>query len=102
MPHIVLTSPREWNPHKIKFPATKYYVQEEIESRNLSQTNMTFSTLEEKMTVFEEDTIFYTQQFNEQLVASVIIAANQAIVDESNKEKCKRTVAKLISATNSK
>ena len=46
LPHIVLTSPREWDPHKIEFPATKYSVQEEIDSRNVSQTNVTFSTLE--------------------------------------------------------
>ena len=58
--HIVLTSPREWDPHKIEFPATKYSVQEEIESRNMSQTNVTFSTLEDQMTVFEEATIFDT------------------------------------------
>ena len=65
MPHIVLTSPREWDPHKIEFPATKYYVQEEIESRNVSQTNVRFSNFKEQTTVFEEDTIFDTQQFNE-------------------------------------
>ena len=41
LPHIVLTSPREWYPHKIEFPETKYSVQEEIESRNVSQTNVT-------------------------------------------------------------
>ena len=52
------------------------------------------------MTVFEEDTIFITQQFNERLVASVRITANQAMVSESKEEQCKRTVAKLISATN--
>ena len=56
LPHIVLTSPRKWDPHKIEFPATKYYVQEEIESRNVSQTNVRFSNLEEQTTVFEEDT----------------------------------------------
>ena len=53
LPHIVLTSPREWDPHKNEFPATKYYVQEDIDSRNVSQTNVTFSTLEEHMTIFE-------------------------------------------------
>ena len=68
LPHIVLTVPREWEPHKIEFPATKYYVQEEIESRNVSQTNVRFSNLEEHTTVFEEDTIFDTQQFNGRLV----------------------------------
>ena len=61
LPHIVLSSPREWDPHKIEFPATKYSVKEEIESRNVSQTNVTFSTLEEHVTLFEEDTIFDTQ-----------------------------------------
>ena len=64
LPHIALTSPGKWDPHKIEFPATKYYFQEEIESRNMSQANVAFSTLEDQMTVFEEDTIFDTQQFN--------------------------------------
>ena len=76
LPHIVLTSPRDWDPHNIEFPATKCSVQEEIESRNVSQTNVRFSILEEHTTVFEEDTIFDTQQFNEQLVASVQITAD--------------------------
>ena len=71
LPHIVLTSPGKWDPHNIEFPATKYYVQEEIESRNVSQTNVTFSTLEEQMTIFEENTIFDNQKFNQQLVATV-------------------------------
>ena len=57
--------PREWDPYNIEFPATKYYVQEEIESRNVSQKNVRFNILEEQTTVFEEDTIFDTQQFNE-------------------------------------
>ena len=38
LPHIVRMFPREWNPHKIEFPTTKYHVQEEIKSRNVSQT----------------------------------------------------------------
>ena len=102
LPHNVLTWPREWYPHKIEFPATKYYVQEEIESRNVSQTNVTFSTLEEQMLVFEEDNIFDTQQFNERFVASVQITADQAMIAESKKEQQKRTIAKLVSATNKK
>ena len=65
LPHIVLMSPREWDPHKIEFPAKKYSMQEEIDSRNVSQTNVMCSTLEEQMTLFEEETIFDTQQFNE-------------------------------------
>ena len=87
LPHIVLTSPREWDPHKIEFPETKYSVQEEIESRNVSQTNVTFSSLEDYMKVFEEDTIFDTQQFNERLFASVIITADQAMIAESKEEQ---------------
>ena len=102
LPHIVLTSPRDWDQHKIEFPATKYYVQEEIESCNVLQKKMRFSILEEQTTVFEEDTIFDTQQFNERLVASVRIKADQAMIDESKEEQRKRTVAKLISATNKK
>ena len=54
------------------------------------------------MAVFEEDTIFDTQQFNERLVASVRITADQAMIAESKEEQRKRTVAKLISATNKK
>ena len=100
LPHIVLTLPREWDPHKIEFPATKYFVQEEIESRNVSQTNVRFSNLEEHTTVFEEDTIFYTQQFNERLVASVLITADQAMLAKIKEEQRKMTVAKIISATN--
>ena len=68
----------------------------------MSQTNVRFSNLEEQTTVFEEDTIFDTQQFNERLVASVRIIANQAMIAESKEEQRKRTVAKLISATNKK
>ena len=54
------------------------------------------------MTVFEEDAIFDTQQFNELLVASVRIAADQAMIAESKEEQHKSPVAKLISATNRK
>ena len=52
------------------------------------------------MTVFEDNTIFDTQQFNERLVASVRITADQAMIAKSKEEQQKRTVAKLISATN--
>ena len=54
------------------------------------------------MTVFEEDSIFDTQQYNEQLVASLQITADQKMVAESKEEERKSTVAKLISATNRK
>ena len=95
LPHIVLTLPSKWDPHKIEFTTTKYSVPEEIESRNVSQTNVTFSTLEEQMKVFEEDTIFDTQKFNERLVASVRITADQAMVAKSKEKQRKRTIAKL-------
>ena len=85
----MLTSPHEWDPHNIQFPATKYYVQEEIESRNVSQINVTFIILEDQTTVFEEDTIFDTQQFNDKLVASVRITADQAMIAESKEEQQK-------------
>ena len=77
-------------------------MQEEIESRNVSQTNVTFGILEEQTTVFEEDIIFDTQQFNERLVAGVQVTADQAMIAESKEEERKRTVEKLISATNKK
>ena len=54
------------------------------------------------MIVFEEGTVFDTQKFNERLVASVRIAADQAMIAESKEEQQKRTVARLISATNKK
>ena len=89
LPHIVLTSTCEWDTKKIEFPATKYYVQEEIESHNVSKINVTLSTLEEQVTLFEEDTIFDTQLFNELLVASLQITADQSMVSKSkeNNEK---------------
>ena len=85
----MLTSPHKWDPQKIEFPATKYSVQKGIESRSVSQTNVTFSTLEEKITVFGEDTIFDTQQFNELLVASVQIIDNQSMIAESKEQQQK-------------
>ena len=42
-PHIELTSLQHWNPHKIEFPQTKYFVQEEIEGRNISKVTICFS-----------------------------------------------------------
>ena len=45
--------------------------------------------MEEQTTVFEEDTIFYTQQFNERLIASVKITADQAIIAEIKEEQRK-------------
>ena len=77
-------------------------MQEKIESRNVSQTNVRFSILEEQTTVFEEDNIFDTQQLNEKLVASVQITSDRAMIAKSKEEQRKRTVAKLISVTNKK
>ena len=42
-PHIELTSRKHWNPHKIEFPQTKYYVQEEVEGWNFSKVTICFS-----------------------------------------------------------
>ena len=42
-PHIELTSRQHWNPHKIEFPQTKYFVQEEIEGQNVSKVTIYFS-----------------------------------------------------------
>ena len=42
-PHIELTSRQHWNPHKIEFLQTKYYVQEEVEGRNVSKVTVCFS-----------------------------------------------------------
>ena len=42
-PHIELTSHQHWNPHKIEFPQTKYYVQEEVEGWNFSKVTICFS-----------------------------------------------------------
>ena len=40
--HIELTSRQPWNPHKIDFPSTKYYVKEEIEAQNVSSIGIKF------------------------------------------------------------
>ena len=42
-PHIHLTSPRHWNPHKIVFLPKIYYLQEEVEERNVSKVAIFFS-----------------------------------------------------------
>ena len=42
-PHIELTSRQHWNPHKIEFSQTKYYVQEEVEGCNVSKVKICFS-----------------------------------------------------------
>ena len=42
-PHIELTSRQHWNPQKIEFPQTKYYVQEEVEGRNVLKVTIWFS-----------------------------------------------------------
>ena len=42
-PHIELTFRQHWNPHKIESPQTKYYVQEEVEVRNVSKVTICFS-----------------------------------------------------------
>ena len=41
-PHIELTSHQPWNPDKIEFPLTKYYVKEEIEAQNVSSIGIKF------------------------------------------------------------
>ena len=42
-PNIELTSCQHQNPHTIKFPQTKYSVQEEVEERNVSKVTICLS-----------------------------------------------------------
>ena len=104
LPHIELTSSREWDPHKITFPATRYSVQEEIESRNVAQTTIEFTgTMEtERDHGFEEDKIFDTQQFNSRLIASVRITADQADNMTRQHNQRKREIAEIIRKGNEK
>ena len=81
LPHIEITSQQPWEPHNIAFPATKYYVKEEIESRNISSLAMSFrQSLEDPVdtpVVDEEDVIFGTHNFNRRVVASVRVSGYQ-------------------------
>ena len=65
---IEITLQQPWEPHKMAFPATKYYVKEEMESRNISSLAMNFrQSLEDPVdtpVVDEEDGIFDTQENN--------------------------------------
>ena len=42
LPHIEITLQQPREPHNIAFPATKYYVREEMESRNISSVTRNF------------------------------------------------------------
>ena len=100
LPHIALTSQQTWEPHQIAFPATKYHVKEEIESRNISSIAMTFTqSIEEHgdaLVADEEDVIFDTQEFNKRLVASVRVSGTQANEMEGNNRDEMRRVAELV------
>ena len=62
--HIELNLQQTWEPQKIVFPATEYYVKEEMESQNISSISMNFRlSLEDQgdtPVVDEEDVIFNT------------------------------------------
>ena len=57
-PHIELTPPQQWNPHKIEFPQTKYSMQEEVEGRNVLKVKICFSgeTFRDKYLPLDGDT----------------------------------------------
>ena len=100
LPHIELTSQQPWEPHKIAFPATKYYVKEEMESRNISGLSMDFrQSLEDPgdtPMVDEEDVIFDTQEFNRRLVASVRVTGTAASEIEGHNMDEQRRIAEMI------
>ena len=100
-PHITLTSQQPWDPHKVAFPATKYYVKEEMESRNVSSMACQFTQSieddpEVEPTVYEEDIIFDTHEFNRRLVASVRVSGAQANEIEGKCIEERRRLATLI------
>ena len=100
-PHITLTSQQPWDPHKVAFPATKYYVKEEMESRNVSSMACQFTQSieddpEVEPTVYEEDIIFDTHEFNRSLVASVRVSGAQANEIEGKYIEERRRLATLI------
>ena len=74
--HIDLTLSQPWNSHQIEFPSKKYYVNEEIEDRDVSSIGTKFHQSiedDERQIVDEEDIIFNTKRFNQIMVASVQI-----------------------------
>ena len=42
LPHIELISQQPWEPRKIAFQETRYYVKEDMESQNISSLAMNF------------------------------------------------------------
>ena len=101
LPHIELTPQQPWEPHKIVLPATKYYVLNEMESRNISSLAMSFRQLLEDpgdtQVVDEEDVIYYTQEFNRRIVASVRVSGTQSNKIEGSTIDKHRRVAELVS-----
>ena len=103
LPHIALTSQQPWDPHKVAFPATKYYVKEEMESRNVSSTTCQFTQSikedpEVEPSVYEEDIIFDTHKFNRRLVASVRVSGAHANKIEGKCiEECRRLLTLITS-----
>ena len=92
-PKIELTSHQHLNPHKIDFPQTKYYVQEEVERRNVSKATICFSVETPGDTYrpldgntrgdfrsHREEVVVYAgvDDFHRRLVAGVAVTATQA------------------------
>ena len=82
------------------FPATKYYVKEDIESQNISSLAMNFrQSLEDPgdtPVVNEEDVIFYTQESNRRIVAIVRVSGTQENDIEGSTIYEHRRVAELV------
>ena len=87
-PRIDMTSHHHWNPHQIRFPKTKYGVEEEIEGRNIAAASMCFSgevsiDIEkgdyEKFSHAEKGLIHDIDDFNRKRIASVCVTEESAL-----------------------
>ena len=100
LPHIELTFQQPWEPHNISFPATKYYVKEEMESQIISSLSMNFrKSLKDPVdtpVVDAEDVIFDTQELNRRIVDSVRVSETQENYIEGSTIDKQRRVAELV------
>ena len=80
--HIVLTSPTEWNPSKVRFPGTDYNDVHEIESRNVSLVEVDFKG-DDALIPYDNPhlqpiRIFDIQSFNRRIMKSSVIETKMA------------------------
>ena len=80
--HIVLTSPIEWNPCKVRFPGTDYNDMHEIESRNVGSLEVDFRRDDVLIPCdnpyFQPIRIFDIQSFNRRIMRSSVIETKMA------------------------